>query len=113
MTTENKALPIEEYIKDRITYMLQIKGQIDGILYNAPQITAERNIYTWIQGLVNELLTSYYTLEAVTKREKENQTLLTMLLGADLHAPREELRERAQALGEFYKEIRKRAGQDT
>jgi hypothetical protein len=48
-----KQIRLGQFIDVRITKLIRMKGQIEGIMASMPKNYPHRNVFTWIQGVVN------------------------------------------------------------
>jgi hypothetical protein len=91
--------------------MTSMKGEIDGIMRNMPKTHPQYDAFTWIRGMVSQMLAMSNAIKAdhisTTTRLDYIETAMRAILGSEWDIPPQELVERAQLLGFIYKDLSK------
>jgi hypothetical protein len=112
-----RQIRLDRFIDIRIRKLIRMKGQIEGIIASMPRNHAQRGMCTWILDVVNEMLLMSNAIKtdyiSTTTRLVYIDKAVRAILGGSWDTPPQELLERAQLLGSYYKEFSRRRKGET
>jgi hypothetical protein len=111
MGARKQKIHLAQWIDIHTTKLTSMKGEIDGIMRNMPKTHPQYDAFTWIRGMVSQMLAMSNAIKAdyisTTTRLEYIETAMRAILGSSWDTPPQELLERAQLLGSFYKDLSK------